>query len=62
MPRFLLRDGNAVMAEINPDWFDVFAYTDHAGARIKYLLILTSKGVDQEQLKKSNGNDLLWIS
>ena len=28
---------------------------------MKYLLILTSKGVDQEQLKKSNGHDLLWI-
>ena len=31
MPRFLLRDGNAVMAEISPDGLDVFAYTDQKG-------------------------------
>ena len=31
MPGFLLRDGNAVMAEINSDRFDVFAYTDQKG-------------------------------
>ena len=31
MPRFLLRDGKSVMAEINPDGFDVFAYTDQKG-------------------------------
>ena len=31
MPRFLLRDGNAVIAEINPDGLDVFAYTDQKG-------------------------------
>ena len=28
MPRFLMRDGNAVMAEISPDRLDVFAYID----------------------------------
>ena len=33
MPRFLLRDGHAVMAEINPDGLDVFAYTDQKGQK-----------------------------
>ena len=28
---------------------------------MKYLLILTGKGVDQEQLKENDGHDLLWI-
>ena len=31
IPRFVLRDGNAVTAEISPDGLDVFAYTDQKG-------------------------------